>query len=101
MGESGGRYRKLEPPCKEHAVWGKGDGASLAVYEPPHRRINGLNCREHKMVLAGYVLTPGRIRDIQRLICCLKYAKAVADRAETNSSRREFRGRHPDQHWGV
>ena len=48
------------------------------------------------MVLPGYVLTPSRIRDIERLICCLKYAKAVADLAEINSSRWEFRGLHPN-----
>ena len=51
-----GRHRKLVPTVAERMVHGRGDGASLTVYDLDIGRLGGLICWENYMPLARYAL---------------------------------------------
>ncbi len=51
-----GAHRKLIPTISERLVWGMGDGSDLEVHDTPLGRLGGLNCFEHQMAPARYLL---------------------------------------------
>jgi nitrilase len=55
-GELIGRHRKLQPTHVERAIWGRGDGSDLRVFETEIGNISGLICWEHTMDLTRYAL---------------------------------------------
>lgn len=55
-GELLGRRRKLMPTSHERMIWGRGDGADLALFHTPIGRLGGLICYEHSNPLYRYAI---------------------------------------------
>lgn len=51
-----GAHRKLMPTISERLVWGMGDGSDLEVHATALGRLGGLNCFEHQMAPARFLL---------------------------------------------
>lgn len=56
VGEIIGYRRKLVPTVVERAIWGRGDGSDISVYDTEMGKVGGLICGENNMQLVKYAL---------------------------------------------